>query len=67
MEPKAGLSTGILGRRWRLTGGCAKAVRSDGNWSKRGQPTKVALTAVMRKLVVLLNSLLKNPHFILVS
>ena len=28
-----------------------------------GKPKKVALTAVMRKLVVLLNHLLKNPHF----
>ena len=32
-----------------------------------GKPAKVALTAVMRKLVVLLNRLLKNPHFNLVS
>ena len=30
-----------------------------------GKPKKVALTAVMRKLVVLLNHLLKNPDFIL--
>jgi len=28
-----------------------------------GKPKKLALTAVMRKLVVLLNRLLKNPHF----
>jgi len=28
-----------------------------------GKPKKVALTAVMRKLVVLLNHLLKNPQF----
>jgi transposase len=28
-----------------------------------GKPKKVALTAVMRKLVVLLNQLLKNPEF----
>ena len=28
-----------------------------------GKPKKVALTAVMRKLVVLLNLLIKNPHF----
>lgn len=28
-----------------------------------GKPKKVALTAVMRKLIVLLNHLLKNPHF----
>ena len=28
-----------------------------------GKPKKVALTAVMRKLVVLLNRLLKNPQF----
>jgi transposase len=33
----------------------------------RGKPAKVALTAVMRKLTVLLNRLLKNPHFNLVS
>jgi transposase len=33
----------------------------------RGKPGKVALTAVMRKLVILLNRLLKNPHFNLVS
>ena len=31
----------------------------------RGKPAKLALTAVMRKLVVLLNRLLKNPDFIL--
>lgn len=30
-----------------------------------GKPKKVALTAVMRKLVVLLNHLLKNPNFTL--
>ena len=30
-----------------------------------GKPKKVALTAVMRKLVVLLNHLLKNPTFTL--
>lgn len=30
-----------------------------------GKPAKLALTAVMRKLVVLLNRLLKNPHFVL--
>jgi transposase len=30
-----------------------------------GKPKKVALTAVMRKLVVLLNHLLKKPDFIL--
>lgn len=34
---------------------------------ERGKPAKVALTAVMRKLTVLLNRLLKNPQFILVS
>ena len=34
---------------------------------EKGKPAKVALTAVMRKLTVLLNRLLKNPHFILVS
>jgi transposase len=28
-----------------------------------GKPAKVALTAVMRKLVVLMNHALKNPHF----
>lgn len=30
---------------------------------KAGKPKKVALTAVMRKLIVLLNHLLKNPQF----
>jgi len=30
-----------------------------------GKPKKVALTAVMRKLVVLLNYLLKKPDFML--
>ena len=30
-----------------------------------GKPKKLALTAVMRKLVTLLNHLLKNPQFIL--
>jgi transposase len=34
---------------------------------EKGKPAKVALTAVMRKLTVLLNRLLKNPNFILVS
>lgn len=29
------------------------------------KPKKVALTAVMRKLIVLLNQLLKNPEFVL--
>jgi transposase len=33
----------------------------------RGKPAKLALTAVMRKLTVLLNRILKNPHFVLVS
>ncbi len=28
-----------------------------------GKPKKVALVAVMRKLIVLLNHLLKNPQF----
>ena len=32
---------------------------------KAGKPKKLALTAVMRKLVVLLNHLLKNPNFAL--
>jgi transposase len=32
---------------------------------QNGKPAKVALTAVMRKLVVLLNRLIKNPHFAL--
>lgn len=32
---------------------------------KAGKPAKVALVAVMRKLVVLLNRLLKNPDFVL--
>jgi transposase len=30
-----------------------------------GKPAKVALTAVMRKLIVLMNHLLKNPNFTL--
>jgi transposase len=30
-----------------------------------GKPAKVALTAVMRKLIVLMNHVLKNPNFIL--
>lgn len=30
-----------------------------------GKPPKVALTAVMRKLIVLMNHLLKNPDFTL--
>jgi transposase len=30
-----------------------------------GKPAKVALTAVMRKLVVLMNHILKNPNFVL--
>lgn len=32
-----------------------------------GKPAKVALTAVMRKLVVLMNHALKNPHFSLAT
>jgi transposase len=32
-----------------------------------GKPAKVALTAVMRKLVVLMNHLLKNPSFVLAT
>lgn len=34
---------------------------------ERGKPAKLALTAVIRKLVILMNRLLKNPHFTLVS
>ncbi len=34
---------------------------------EKGKPAKVAITAVMRKLTVLLNRLLKNPQFTLVS
>lgn len=30
-----------------------------------GKPAKLALTAVMRKLIIVMNRLLKNPHFIL--
>jgi transposase len=30
-----------------------------------GKPAKVALTAVMRKLIVLMNHILKNPSFAL--
>ncbi len=32
-----------------------------------GKPSKVALTAVMRKLIILMNQILKNPNFILAS
>jgi transposase len=32
---------------------------------KNGKPAKVALTALMRKLIILANSLAKNPNFIL--
>jgi transposase len=32
---------------------------------KAGKPKKVARTAVMRKLIVLLNQMLKNPEFTL--
>lgn len=31
----------------------------------KGKPAKVALTAIMRKLIILLNRLIKNPHFAL--
>ena len=31
----------------------------------RGKPSKVALTALMRKLIILFNRLLANPHFML--
>jgi transposase len=31
----------------------------------KGKPSKVALAAVMRKLVVLMNQILKNPNFVL--
>jgi transposase len=34
---------------------------------KNGKPHKVALTALMRKLIVLLNRLLRNPDFVLVG
>ena len=34
---------------------------------QNGKPAKVALTAVMRKLTVLLNRLLKKPNFCLVQ
>ncbi|MBC7365780.1 MAG: hypothetical protein H7343_03035, partial [Undibacterium sp.] len=30
----------------------------------RGKPAKLALTALMRKLIVLLNRLLADPHFL---
>jgi transposase len=29
-----------------------------------GKPAKVALTAVMRKLIILMNHTLKNPNFV---
>ncbi|MBC7369294.1 MAG: IS110 family transposase, partial [Undibacterium sp.] len=31
----------------------------------RGKPAKLALTALMRKLIVLLNRLLADPNFVL--
>lgn len=31
----------------------------------KGKPSKVALTAVMRKLIILMNHLLKNPSFVI--
>ena len=55
---------------WRS--GCGRSTHST-SFSLRqslhlnGKPAKVALTAVMRKLTILLNRLLKNPHFNLVS
>jgi len=33
----------------------------------QGKPTKVALVAVMRKLVMLLNHMIKNPNFSLAT
>jgi transposase len=33
----------------------------------RGKPFKVAITAVMRKLIILLNRLIREPHFVLES
>jgi len=33
----------------------------------QGKPAKVALVAVMRKLVMLLNHMLKNPNFSLAN
>lgn len=35
-----------------------------GNLKKRGKPTKVALVAVMRKLIVLANRILSRPEFV---
>jgi transposase len=32
----------------------------------QGKPVKVALTALMRKIIELLNALIKNPNFCLV-
>ncbi len=33
----------------------------------KGKPHKVAIVAVMRKLIILLNHLARNPNFALVS
>ena len=68
----------IAGGRYRLR--CAismaalSAVRSNPilrafyqKLRARGKAAKVALTAVMRKLFLLLNHLLKNPNFVLAS
>jgi transposase len=35
------------------------------NLKSTGKPSKVAITAVMRKLIILLNQILKNPDFVL--
>lgn len=33
----------------------------------RGKPFKVAITALMRKLIILLNKLVREPHFVLAT
>ena len=39
----------------------------DQQLRQRNKPPKVALTAVIRKLAILLNQLLQNPDFVLSS
>jgi hypothetical protein len=47
--------------------GTTRSSRPSTPPAEKGKSAKVAPTAVMRKLTVLMNRLLKNPNFILVS
>jgi hypothetical protein len=61
-----------IASRHGINGVCSKSIVS-GRFIKAfyqrlraaGKPAKVALTAVMRKLIVLMNHILKNPNFAL--